>query len=353
MRINFFGDVCLDGIASDRFIIDPQIAGLVATAAHSVGNLESPLTYAVDGMPYRVKLMKAEPKPSSILDLFDVFTLANNHILDYKENGLTDTINFLSEQDKKFFGIGSSIKDAFIPLRLEQGNVKLAFLGFTRWRQATRKSAGTTPDHRRRLARIINDLSRDGYFVVLFPHWNYEYVDYPAPSNRQLAKRLIDAGADLIVGAHPHIVQGYERYAGKWIFHSIGNFIFNPKHLTRTEAGEQRVHQAVILKVDIAADKSYDFEIVPVHTDAGQVRLLASAERTALLDRVADLSSVFRDDRLASRRFYEQATKEIRKESTQMGSMVKDKGFMYILSRLHRVRLEDAKIKVRSMSGWQ
>jgi Bacterial capsule synthesis protein PGA_cap len=353
MRINFFGDVCLDGIDCNRFVVDPGIVALAAAAEHNVANLESPLTDATQGMPYRVRLMKAPPRPNHILDLFDIFTLANNHIMDYLEPGLIDTLEFLQQENKRSFGAGLNREQSFVPLQLIGEEVRLAFVGFTRWRTATKISAGTTPDQLRRLVRLVADLSRDGYFVVVYPHWNYEYVDYPAPANRRIAKKIIDAGADLIVGSHPHIPQGYERYAGKWIFHSLGNFVFDPGQLSRAEKNDPRIRETIILQIDVQRDRSCHCEVIPVRTNADGVSLVTADERAAMLDRLAALSAVFEDDRLASRAFYKQATREVDRVGAQMNRMVKQKGLMYILSRLHRIQHQDIKIKLHGMFSRQ
>ena len=197
MRINFFGDVCLDGIDTDSFVIDPQIVALAALADCNVANLESPLTLSADGLPYQASLIKAEPKPSGIFDLFDVFSLANNHIMDYQDRGLWDTIAFLERLGKAHFGAGANRDQSLTPYIFERDGRGVAFLGFTRWHRATKRAAGATPDRIGSLTNLVRRLSRQGYFVVVYPHWNYEYVDHPAPSNRRIAKRLIDAGADL------------------------------------------------------------------------------------------------------------------------------------------------------------
>ena len=100
-------------------------------------------------------------------------------------------------------------------MKIEKNDKKVAFLGFTRWINAGKKKPGTTPGNFKKLTNIIRTLKNENYFVIIMPHWNYEYVHFPAPDNRNLGKDLIDAGADLIVGSHPHIIQGYEKHNNK------------------------------------------------------------------------------------------------------------------------------------------
>jgi hypothetical protein len=349
VRINFFGDVCLDGIDTDSFAIDPRIVALAASADCNVANLESPLTVSANGLPYQAHLIKAEPKPSEILKLFDIFSLANNHIMDYREGGLRDTISFLQGLGKAHFGAGATRDQSLIPYEFERDGQKVAFLAFTRWHRATRRSAGAAPDRIRLLTRIIANLRQCGYFVAICPHWNYEYIDYPAPSNRRIARRLIDAGANLIIGSHPHVIHGIEYYRGHRIAHSLGNFIFNPAQLSRADKADARINETFVLSVHIHQDMSYTHEIWPTYTNAQGVRFLEGDERAALLQRVDQLSFVLHDDQLCRRKFYAEAARPTRNTSQQMGSMISQKGFMYILSRLHRIQLEDLKVRLHAM----
>jgi hypothetical protein len=349
MRINFFGDVCLDGIDAHNFAIDPAIAARASTVDCNVANLESPLTSVRTGLPYQAHLIKADPKPSRILDLFDVFSLANNHVMDYGEAGLEETLQFLRSIGKGCFGAGHNREASLVPYRCMRGGQQVAFLGFSRWHRATRRVAGAAPDQTRELTRRVQKLSQEGCFVVVYPHWNYEYVDHPAPSNRRIARWLIDAGADLIVGSHPHITHGYEEYKGKWIFHSLGNFVFEPAQLSLADKGDPRINEALILTIDVRSDRSYDCEVVPVHTDGGGVRVRHGDERAAAMQRLEQLSDILRQHDLCSRYFYQEAARPTERMSKHMGDMVRQRGVMYILSRLHRIRLEDLKIKWHSV----
>ena len=345
MRINFFGDVSLKEVKHESFSIDPGITELIVNADCNVANLEAPLTYSADGLPYQSILMKAEPVKSELVNMFDIFSLANNHIMDFKLKGLLDTIAFLKSLNKGYFGIGLSRAESFQPFTTDIEQIPVAFFGFTRWHRAGRKAAGTTPDDVRQLTRRISEMSRHGYFVVVYAHWNYEYMDYPAPGNRKIARELIDAGADLILGSHPHVIQGYEKYRGKFIFHSLGNFIFDLPLYN----DDWRLKQTFILTINVNEDKTYSHEITPVYTDASSVKILKDREGDLLLERLTELSSVLEDDRLYRTRFYEGAASGGRKLSQQMKKTLEQKGFMYILSRLHRMRTEDLKIKIYSM----
>lgn len=301
MRINCVGDLCMAGIEEDNFHIDERIIARLRRADLNVANLESPLTRSEKRIAHQPIYLKGEPRLHQLLDLFDVFSLANNHIMDFGEEGLSETISFLTSAKKQFFGAGRTRTEASEPLLVEGPDVKLAFLGFTRFNAATRRGPGTAPDRQNRLRQAVWDLSQSGYFVVVCPHWNYQWVDYPAPDERKKAKGLIDAGADIIVGAHPHIVQGIEEYRGKYIFHSLGNFVFKRTKFSRESP---KLGRTFILELDVRSDRSYEAEITPVFSDSPGMRLMDGREEEEFRAHLNEISGAFQDDRVHRALFY-------------------------------------------------
>jgi poly-gamma-glutamate synthesis protein (capsule biosynthesis protein) len=287
--------------------------------------------------------MKGVPKPSHVFELFDAFTLANNHMLDYTEQGLTDTLDFLSTINKKSFGVGLDRQSSFAPLLVDCDGIRIALLGCSQWQNAGRKTAGTTPNHARKLSREIRKLERDGYFVVVFPHWNYEYMDYPAPANRKFAHKLIDAGAHVVVGSHPHVIQGFETYQERYIFHSLGNFIFR-----EFDIEDSRISDTFVVSLVIDESRQYEVQVIPVYTDEAQIRILNEDGSIRLHDHFREISTVFDDEKLYKTAFYEQATQGSDRISGELADMIRKYGIMYILSRLHRITLQDLKIKLYS-----
>lgn len=346
MRINFFGDVCLQGIDPATFAVDPDLLELIDSASLNVANLECPLTEATERRPYKHVYLKAAPVANPILDLFDAFTLANNHILDYKARGLLDTMEFLTRSGKRFFGAGVNRRRSFEPLRLEIDGHRIALLGCSLWHGATRRHPGATPAAARPLVRAVRELAADGWFVAVCAHWNYEYLDYPAPANRRLAHRLVDAGAQLVVGAHPHVIQGYEEYRGGRIFHSQGNFVFDYRDMNDT-----RINETFVLSIELDRSRGYAFEIVPVETRGSGLTLLRGARADELRRRFERISEPLCDERRFARLFYEQATGGANRISGEIRGMIEKQGIMYLLSRLHRVRLQDLKIKLHAALG--
>jgi len=161
-----------------------------------------------------------------------VFTLGNNHMHDIGQVGVNETITFLKKYERiKFTGIGI-FQDVIEPLVIEDNNKKIAFLCVSTDEPevmsvlATDETKGVLDYNDCRIVEVIKKYKKIVDFFVIIPHWGREYVDYPSIQQRQKAYKWIDAGADLIVGHHPHIIQGKESYKEKWIYYSLGNYVF-------------------------------------------------------------------------------------------------------------------------------
>lgn len=356
LRINFVGDLCLQGVKLEAFEIEEEIMARFTQASINVANLETALTLSTSRTPGQLWPLKAEPRANPILDLFDVFSLANNHVLDYSRKGLEDTISFLSTEGKGYFGAGLSEEHAWKPLCIEVDHFKIAFMGFTRWYNARGSKCGTTPQNFARLAKTIRNLKQEKYFVVVCPHWNYEYVDYPAPYERNFAKKVIEAGADLIVGSHPHCMQGIEVYKGKYIFHSLGNFIFlhelnHPIFDSSTLSNQyHKLFETVILTVYVQRDLNYQMKLLPIYTTRDGVWRMDEVKERKFRKKLDRLSQVFKNEKLYKKRFYgtsdqiiQTTTKALKMASQKNGTLIP------LLKRLPRVQRQDLYIKLHSL----
>jgi hypothetical protein len=344
MKLALAGDICLQGIPADRFAIDPRLRDLLTTCDLRIANLESPLTERVDQMPFQPVHLKGLPEPHPLLDVFDCFSLANNHILDYHAAGLEDTRMFLRSYGKTFFGAGSNRTEAARPLIVEQGPHRLALVGVTPWYNATQSRSGTQSDRRRGLPSQIRGLRGDGCFVIVYSHWNYEYVDYPAPANRRFAQRLIDAGAHLVVGAHPHVLQGRETYKNRSVYHSLGNFVFHDAGRSATRERDDRWYEGLLLIVDVDEEKGYQCRHVPTRfVDNSN---LIMDDEPARLERLETLSSVFERPKAYRDAFYSHAAAVLSQTSAVLTSMSRKQGVLSILKRLHRIRLQDVLVAI-------
>lgn len=155
--------------------------------------------------------------------------LANNHITDI--GSITETKKFLKSKDILYLGAGSNLQEAMKPLVTD----KIVFLNFG-WSAiqcvaATADKAGVNELKREHVLKQFRRVKKKYPQKRLIPifHWNYELELYPMPRQRELAKQLIDLGAEIIIGHHSHLLQGVEVYQGKYIVHGLGNWAFKPR----------------------------------------------------------------------------------------------------------------------------
>ena len=164
---------------------------------------------------------------------FNIVSLANNHITDLGREGLYNTIKLLDQNGILHFGAGANIDEAKRPLVITLGGLRIAFIGClfkgvppTIFHAADINDYGV---YQTDIETIIEDIksAKENYDrVILMPHWAQEYNYMPPVYCYDYAKRMIDAGADAIIGSHPHIVNPHLTYKGKDIYFSLGNFLF-------------------------------------------------------------------------------------------------------------------------------
>jgi poly-gamma-glutamate capsule biosynthesis protein CapA/YwtB (metallophosphatase superfamily) len=184
-----------------------------------------------------------------------VVSLGNNHMLDYGEPALRETLEHLDWRGIGWVGAGRSYEEANRPLCLDVAGRRLAFLSHAfiysvNTRMATRTRPGIVDQ--------IRTLARAGHQVVVMMHWGYEYSFYPVPYQMRAARRMVDAGATLVLGHGPHYPQGIESYRGRPIVYSLGNFVFDEPH---KYANRSFVYGA---EIDAAGTVRRQ-DIVPVH----------------------------------------------------------------------------------------
>lgn len=157
-------------------------------------------------------------------------SLANNHTKDYGDEALLDTISRLNAVNIKNFGAGATKDAAFSGQTIEVGSVKIGLIAFNEIENKyTMSNSGPTSawTNLPLIKQSITELKKTADLVIIMPHWGTEYSTGQTDWQRQLGQKLIDAGADLIIGNHPHVVQPSEDYNGKKIYYSLGNFVFD------------------------------------------------------------------------------------------------------------------------------
>ncbi|MDN4160797.1 CapA family protein [Nocardioides abyssi] len=248
------GDVMLVRGVPDPWRALAPTAARLRGADVTVGNLES--TLSLDGAPTQGgDSFGATPVLLGPLRRagFDALSLANNHAGDFGERALLDTVRTLRASPIGVFGAGPDRAAAGRAAYVERSGVRFAFVGFNaigETPRATPSSPGALSVRMpprtgprlveadlRHVERTIARAGERADVVVALPHWGTQYTHRPEPVQRTVARRLVAAGADLVVGGHPHWVQGVDVVDGVPVAHSLGNFVFDMEFMEQTLEG--------------------------------------------------------------------------------------------------------------------
>lgn len=212
-------------------------ADTLMSADITLGNLECPI--ADSGEPkektyaFRAPLEAAD---SLAYAGFDLVSLANNHTLDFGSEALAQTLETLTAQGVQPVGAGMNAEEAYRPVIIEADGLRVAFLAFAdvstidydylAW-EAGVDTPGIAWAHHDRIEAGVRAAKSEADLVVVLFHNGYEIIQKVSALQQEVAKLAIDAGADLVIGSHPHVLQRIEEYHGGLIFYSIGNFVFD------------------------------------------------------------------------------------------------------------------------------
>lgn len=223
---------------------------------------------------------------SSFTDMgIDLVTIANNHTLDYGMEALEDTFETLDRAGILYVGGGTTKERAMQPAYIEAGGRKIGFLAASRvipdpmWNIENRQPGIFCTYDGTALNAAIEEAKTRCDYVVVYVHWGVERENEPQEYQRTLARQYIDAGADLVIGSHPHVLQGIEFYNGKPVVYSLGNFIFN-----------QEIPDTLLLKVTLEEDGNPRLTLVPVTAAGAFTREMEMVEAAGLLDYVEQIS---------------------------------------------------------------
>jgi len=206
----------------------------------------------------------------------DVANIANNHALDAEDEGLMDTIENLNKNGIGKIGGGKNLENATQPHIIEKNGISFAFLGYAQFENSGTSSfaqpeppkdssrrnfykparSGVAPMDPFLIKRNIEEIRDQVDYVIVSFHWAIENSQETHPAARKFAKEIIDAGADMIFGHHPHVPRGVEVYNGKPIFYCFGNFIFGHNHdywqdnyLARLTVSSEQIDKIEILPI--------------------------------------------------------------------------------------------------------
>lgn len=222
-----------------------QVTPLLHSSDCVIANLETPITdrkrSPYEGDKSYLHWTHPERTPNTLAKYnITSFSLANNHIMDFGRAGLRQTLAVMDAKEMNWFGAGLNERQAKKPLvetfNTSSGPFKLAVLGAFAYRRrydvnynfyATNDSAGAwelaPEDMKQSIARVKQE--HPDAFIVIYPHWGSNY-EWSSNQQQNYGRKLIDAGADLVIGHGAHCLQEIESYKGKWIIYNLGNFVF-------------------------------------------------------------------------------------------------------------------------------
>jgi len=219
-------------------------AALLSSHDVRIGNLECVVatTGTAEEKPYT---FRADPRTLPVLKRhFDAVSLANNHSGDFGKAAFAEQLALMDKAGLPYFGGGRDATAAHAPWIVERNGVRIALLGYVEFKPRSFEADASRPG----VAwsgeddDVIEDIIaarrvHRADVVIPFMHWGWEDEPDPSPRLRAFARRMIDAGADMVVGGHPHVTQGAEYYRGKPIIYSLGNFLFNGFDTPATTTG--------------------------------------------------------------------------------------------------------------------
>jgi poly-gamma-glutamate capsule biosynthesis protein CapA/YwtB (metallophosphatase superfamily) len=280
----FVGDIMLGRSLAARIdrgdgeSIFASVETVLQSADITIGNLECALGTGGLKAPKAFTFL-APPEAARLLRSagFDLMTLANNHSLDFGLETFEQTGKLLSENGIRFIGAGSDDFKARAPARFEAGGIRIAFLAYadvpveylskfdTREWSAGPSTPGISWADDEKIKQDLQSLDGNADIIIVLFHYGTEGVDIPDKRQIQLSRLAIDYGADVIVGSHPHRIQGAEQYKDGWIFYSLGNFVF--------DGFDGEANRSAILWITVSAEKEITYSLMGLNLVDGMPRI--------------------------------------------------------------------------------
>lgn len=276
--------------------IEPELIGEMQSA--DIMMLNNEFAYSDRGTPTPEKQFTFRARPDSVSYLtelgVDIVSLANNHAYDYGEQALLDSMQILREEGIPYVGAGVNIEEASAPVYFIINDMKIAFISATQIERLdnpdTKGATETSPGVFRcfngeRLLQTVTAAKEESDFVIVYVHWGTENQEETDWAQNKQAPELVQAGADLIIGDHPHILQKIDIIDGVPVIYSLGNFWFNSKPL---DTG--------MVKVTISSEGLQSFQFIPCIQNNCKTSLLEGEEKARVLGEMRRMSQTVQID---------------------------------------------------------
>ncbi len=269
-------------------VLGESLRQTIAESDIFMANLEFPFSDRGTKVADKQFTFRVSPSRVSILQEIgpDIVTVANNHALDYGTDALIDTCDTLDLAGIYHVGAGKNLDEAEQPRFIEKNGIKIGFLGVSRVFPTGDWAAGETHPgmfSAYDTAPVINEIQKvkkECDYLVVYIHWGIERNTQPESYQRDMGHQYIDAGADLVVGSHPHVLQGIESYNGKWILYSLGNFVFGSS-----------IPETMLVKASVDENCETTLSLQPATSSAGYTRELESGNKSAFYQKIESLST--------------------------------------------------------------
>ena len=291
----FGGDVMLDNSDILTHYDNKGIKGILSSfllnemlsADMTVINQEFP--FSTRGTPMEDKQFTFRVNPSYV-NIFkesgvDMASLANNHALDYGTDALTDSFTTLDKAGIFYSGAGNSRERASKPYITKWNNKSIGVLSASRvipvadWNIDNRSPGLLCTYDSTALVNSIKAAKKQCDFVAVYVHWGVERENMPQEYQQELAKAYINAGADLVIGSHPHVPQGVEYYNGKPIIYSLGNYIFNTN-----------MESAYAVKCTLDDKLKPTIQLIPIYSQNACTQEMSGHKKTDTLKYIESIS---------------------------------------------------------------
>ncbi len=297
LRVPAMAEAGIADEASDSF------AARLRSADLAFGNLELPFSSAPSQAGTTRAL--ASPAHASLLGRlgFDLVSLGNNHIFDAGPEGIETTRRLLDELRIAHVGAGPDLAAALTPAMVERNGYTIGWLAFADGRAgshryiATQSRAGAAPLDRRLIRDAVAALRPRVDLLCVSFHQGLNYVHYASPRQRDFARDAAEAGADLVVGHHPHVLQGMELMGRTLVFHSLGEFLWDPEVGSVVEPRwDQARRKTALIEIEWRRDATPVVHVHPfARTDAHRLQAVRGDERVAFDAWWKEISDVYAD----------------------------------------------------------
>lgn len=290
----FAGDVLICKDTSEKYaahgisgVLDDSLVELLNGADITMVNEEFPFSTKGEPMEDKQYTFEGNPKQvTALLDMgVDVVSLANNHTLDYGDEAMLETFSVLDEAGICYVGAGENQERACELILLERNGKTFGFLAASRvipvtdWNILFHTPGMLCTYDDSLLLEQIRKADALCDVLTVYVHWGVEYQEYPEDYQRTLAQHYVDAGADLIIGSHPHCLQGIEYVDGVPVFYSLGNFVFG-KYMPKT----------MVVQVQVDEENQLSCRIIGASTNEYYTKVMDETGQASLSSYIQEIS---------------------------------------------------------------